>query len=112
MSLRASACATGVLLALALAACAPDSFRRKPEFEAWARDVRNECYFERIGVHAVGRLLGSSGARESITFLNDTSRLYAGRVTPEQWTSSVTAFLGGRPTDAGVRCVLDRLPPA
>jgi hypothetical protein len=72
--------------------------------------VRHECYFERIGTNRVGTLLGSAGSHEGNHFLNETSRLYAGQITPGEWTSRVLAFIGGRPSDPGVRCVLDRLP--
>lgn len=93
-----------------LGACAPDAFRRDPEFEAWIRDVRTACYRERIGPVTVGDLIGASGSREGAHFFNQTSRLYAGLLTPAQWTSNVTAFVSGRASDPGVKCVLDRLP--
>jgi hypothetical protein len=96
----------------ALAGCAPDAIRRDVEFEAWLREVRAACDSARISTTTVGSLLDSTASREGGNFLNWTSRLYAGRITPEEWTSGVTAFISGRPTDAGVRCVLERLPPA
>lgn len=98
-----------VALAL-LAGCAPDSFRRNPEFEAWIGEVRQACYRERIGVNTVGGLLGRTGSREGNHFLNETSRLHAGMITPEQWTARVLAFISGRRTDPGLQCVLARLP--
>jgi|APFre7841882724_1041349.scaffolds.fasta_scaffold06022_4 hypothetical protein len=97
--------------AAALAGCAPDAVRRDREFEDWLAEVRAACNNARISTTTVGGLLGSTGSREGGNFLNWTSRLYAGQVTPEQWTSGVTAFISGRPTDPGVRCVLERLPP-
>jgi hypothetical protein len=103
----------GTIAAIALAllaGCAPDAFRRKPEFEDWVRGVRTECYQARIGTTTVGNLLVGSGSREGAHFFNQLSRLYAGILTPEQWTSGVTPFLGGRASDPGVKCVLDQLP--
>ena len=92
-----------------LGACAPDAFRRDPGFEDWVRDLRTACYRERIGTTTVGNLLGA-GSREGNHFLNQTSRLYAGLLTPDQWTSGVLAFVQGRASDPGIKCVLDRLP--
>lgn len=106
---RAIATVTTIALAL-LAGCAPDAFRRDPAFEAWIGEVRTVCYRERIGTKRVGDLLGGAGSREGNHFLNQTSRLYADRLTPEQWTSGVLAFISGRPGDPGIKCVLDQLP--
>jgi hypothetical protein len=99
------------LVALAsLAGCAPDSFRRKPEFEAWTREVRTACYRASIGVTSVGSLLAPSGSHAANHFMNETSRLYHGWITPDQWTTRVLAFIPGRRTDPGIACVLERLP--
>jgi hypothetical protein len=106
----ARAALTGLAAALTVAACAPDAVRRDRDFEAWLGEVRSACRTDRIGLYTIDGLLGSTGSREGNHFLNQTSRLYAGRITPEQWTSSVTSFVSGRASDAGVRCVLDRLP--
>jgi hypothetical protein len=102
--------ATAAIALVLLAGCAPDAFRRDPAFEAWISEVRKECYRERIGTDTVGNLLGHSGSREGNHFLNQTSRLYAGLLTPEQWTSGVLALLSGSASDPGMRCVLDQLP--
>jgi hypothetical protein len=93
-----------------LAGCAPDAFRRDPAFEAWLREVRTACQDARIGTTTVGRLLGSTGSEQGNQFLNQTSRLYAGLITPAQWTSGVTAFGSGGARDPGLQCVLERLP--
>ncbi len=98
------------LAAVFLAACAPDAIRRDRDFEAWLRDVRTDCQRAAIGTTTVGGLLNSTGSREGNNFLNQTSRLYAGNITREQWTASIVSFLRGRPTDPGIQCVLERLP--
>jgi hypothetical protein len=100
-----------MLLALALVAgCAPDAFRRDTEFEAWIGQVRRACEHSRIGAAQVGQLLGSTGSREGAYFFNQTSRLYAGQLTPDQWTVNVVPFLNGRRNDPGIQCVLNQLP--
>jgi hypothetical protein len=107
---RRRACAIAAVALSLLTGCAPDAFRRDPAFEAWIGEVRKACYRERIGTDTVGNLLGNTGSREGNHFLNQTSRLYAGRLTREQWTSGVLAFLSGRPSDPGIQCVLEQLP--
>lgn len=101
---------SAIALAAAGSGCAPDAIRRDRAFEEWIAEVRAACDSARIGTTTVGGLLGSTASREGGNFLNATSRLYAGRITPEEWTSIVTSFISGRPTDPGVRCVLERLP--
>ena len=98
------------LLLTLLAGCAPDAFRRDTAFEAWTGDVRRACEHSRIGAATVGQLLGSSGSREGAYFFNQTSRLYAGQLTPDQWTVNVVPFLNGRRNDPGIQCVLNQLP--
>lgn len=106
-----SALAAGVLATVTLTACAPDAFRRTPEFDQWIRGVRDACHRERIGKYTVGGLLDSAGSREGGHFLNQTSRLYHGTIDADEWTRNVSPFLLARPNDPGVACVLDRLPP-
>jgi hypothetical protein len=105
-----------VLLASGIAACAPDAVRPNSAFDAWLDGVKQACGYQTIGSYQVGSLLslmaaGSSDADNAVYFLDQTSRLYAGRIDAAQWTQGVTAFLNGRPGDPGVSCVLARLPP-
>jgi len=59
----------GLLIALAVTACAPDSWRPDPEFNRWASNLVQECHPRAIG----GAQLDSRLRQE--TFLNLTSRL-------------------------------------
>jgi hypothetical protein len=103
--------AVAALLAVtALGACAPDALRRDPEFEQWLRELRTECERARIGTTTVGRLLQSPGSTEGGGFLNATSRLYAGRISPEEWTQLIVPFTRARRDDPGIACVLERVP--
>jgi hypothetical protein len=104
---------TGTIIALAaalLAGCAADTFRREPGFDPWIRGVASTCENARIGMTTVGRLLRNPGSSDGGSFMNLTSRLYAGSVTPEQWRSGVVGFSSGGPNDPGLQCVLDQLP--
>jgi hypothetical protein len=95
-----------------LAACAPDAWKRDPVAESFYGQVKNACYYERIGTVNVGALLNSPGSREGDYFLDMLSRLHAGKVAPDAWTSAVTSFLVGRPSDPGIKCVLDQVAKA
>lgn len=102
--------AAALFAVAALGACAPDAVRRDAEFEQWLREVRTACERERIGTTTVGRLLQSPASTEGGNFLNATSRLYAGRITPDEWTQLILPFTRGRRDDPGVACVLARVP--
>jgi hypothetical protein len=95
-----------------LAACAPDAWKRDPATESFYGQVEKACYYQRIGTVNVGDLLNRPGSREGDYFLDMLSRLHAGKVPPDAWTSSVTSFLVGRPSDPGVKCVLDQYAKA
>ena len=103
------ACAIATIALALVAGCAPDAIRKDSTFNAWIDDVRTVCYRALIGPITVGNLLSSTGSREGGYFFNQTSRLYAGQLTAQQWTSGVTAFISGKPSDPGVQCVLNQL---
>jgi len=100
---------TALCTAALVAACAPDAWKKDPSANSFLGQIEKDCYYERIGPVYVGVLIDSPGASQSDYFIDQTSRLHAGEITPENWTSAVTAFLDGRPSDAGVQCVLKHL---
>jgi hypothetical protein len=63
-----------------------------------------------IGRYQVGELLGMNATDQASVFLDQTSRLYSGQMTPAQWRNDASSALGGRPDDPGVACVLGQLP--
>ena len=93
-----------------VAACAPDALKSDPAYDAFLDRIQKDCYSARIGVVTVGDLLKNSGASDAVYFIDETSRLYAGQITRQSWTSAITAFLNGRESDPGVQCVLNHLP--
>jgi hypothetical protein len=97
-------------MAMALAGCAPDAVRNSSPFDAWVNQLKSQCQFQAIGPVDVGQLLGAMNQLPNDAFLDATSRLYFGRISPAGWTDIVTAQLNGRPSDPGVQCVLARLP--
>jgi hypothetical protein len=100
---------TAIVGAALIAACAPDAWKPSPGFDGFLAQVQNACYYQRIGVVNVGDMLTNPGSMQSTYFIDQTSRLYHGKITRESWTSGVTAFIQGRAGDPGVRCVLEQL---
>jgi hypothetical protein len=98
--------------ALAVAACAPDAWKPAPGFDGFLTQVQNACYYQRIGMVNVGDMLSNPGNMQSVYFTDETSRLYFGKITRENWTSAVTAFIQGHASDPGVQCVLEQLDKA
>ena len=93
-----------------VAACAPDAWKSSPAYDSFLDQVQKDCYYQRIGTINVGDLLNNPGTMQATYFMDVTSRLYAGQITPQSWTSSITSFLEGRESDPGVQCVLKHLP--
>jgi len=94
----------GVGLAIAVAACAPDSWRPDPEFNRWAGRVIQECH-----PHTIGKEPLDSRFRQE-TVLNLTSRLYFGQINVQQYANSLNSFYPGD-NRAAIECIVSRLPP-
>jgi hypothetical protein len=98
----AAACGSALL-----SACAPDAFRSDNPYEAFLDRVQTACYYEPISTTTVGNLLQSSGSNNASYFLDETSRLYNGQITPQNWTMSITSQLEANSTDRGIQCLLN-----
>ena len=96
----------------ALAGCAPDAWNANSGYDGFLNQVEKACYYKPIGMENVGDIINSPGNMNSVYFLDETSRLYFGKISRDNWTSAVTAFSQGRPSDPGVQCVLDELEKA
>ena len=101
-------CALVSLLAM-LAGCAPDAWKASGPFDSWLSSVRSACNYQTIGRYEVGSLLGMNVSDEATIFVDQTSRLYAGTISPDQWTLTVASALYGRASDPGIGCVLGQL---
>jgi hypothetical protein len=93
-----------------VAACAPDAWKDNPAYDRFLDQVQKDCYYQRIGTNNVGDLLNNPGTMQGTSFMDITSRLYAGQITSQSWTESMVAFFEARDSDPGVQCVLKHLP--
>jgi hypothetical protein len=95
---------TGLAIALAVTACAPDAWRPDPEFNRWTTRLVQECH-----PHSIGGAQLDTRLRQA-SFLNLASRLYFGKINAQQFTGSVNSFYPGD-NRAAIECILARLPP-
>jgi hypothetical protein len=100
---------TAILACALLAACAPGAWKPAPGFDGFLDQVQSACRSQRIGLYTVGDMLASPGSLQATKFIDSTSRLYFGKVTPDGWVTSVTTLFQGRASDPGVGCVLEQL---
>jgi len=97
-------CAVAVLVgAVALAACAPDSWRRSPEFNEFLWQISRECHPRSI----VGMQISS--LTSDAFFLNQTSRLFHKSIAPQQYVVGINSFFPGN-NAAALDCILERVP--
>ena len=89
--------------ALALVACAPDSWRYAPTFNDFLRQISKECHPRSIGGMQISNLTSDP------SFINQTSRLYHKSVSPQEYVAQVNAFYTGN-NRAALDCILERVP--
>jgi len=90
-----------------LVACAPDAWKSSNPFDEFIDQVQKQCYYAPLSSTTVGNLLEPSGSDNASYFLDVTSRLYFGKISPAAWTDMVTSQLQANATDRGVQCLLN-----
>lgn len=109
----AAAAAVGAALAL-LCGCAPDAMSnyQATGFNGYLNTLKTACPNMRIGDNDIGQSLQYGGVNENYNYwLDMTSRLYYGRVSPAMYRDAVTAQLGpGSPNAAAFDCIFGNLP--
>ncbi|MET0681490.1 MAG: hypothetical protein ABWZ41_10845 [Burkholderiales bacterium] len=99
-------------VAALVAACAPDEFRPSPGFDGFLDLIGQECYPDTIGPTLVrqwaqGYGPGGGGAG----FMDATSSLYYGKMSPATYRASITAFTdNGAATNKAIDCIIRHLP--
>ena len=108
-------CMVPGLLAVVVAGCAPDAMnnRQATGFNGYLSTLATTCRPLVIGSTDVGQWLinqGSSDPNYSY-FLDMTSRLYYGTVSPAAYRDGLTAFIGQGSTNAqAFACIFGNLP--
>ena len=92
-----------LLGAAVLAACAPDSWRRSPEFDAFLWQISRECHPRSIGGMQISNLTSDA------FFVNQTSRLFHKVIPPREYVGTINAFYQGN-NAAALDCILERVP--
>ncbi len=114
----ASPISAGLALALlaAVSACAPDSVTnvQATGYNAYLNTIAANCNPLMIGDANVSEWIRYNGANNFnySYFLDMTSRLYYGTVTPASYQESITGFLGpSARNEASFACIFRNLPP-
>jgi hypothetical protein len=107
----------GVVLALAAAAtgCAPDSVRNMQAtgFNGYLDTLKSACKPLMLGSANVSDWLWQMAPSDPnySYWLDMTSRLYYGRISPESYRVGITGFLGvGSSDDSSYACIFRNLP--
>ncbi|HVN34448.1 MAG TPA: hypothetical protein VMU96_04225 [Casimicrobiaceae bacterium] len=112
--LRASALALAFLATAS--ACAPDSVTnvQATGYNAFLNTIASSCSPLMIGDANVGEWIQNGGANDFnySYFLDMTSKLYYGNISPAAYRDGVTGFLGpSSRNDASFACIFRNLPP-
>jgi hypothetical protein len=88
----------------ALAGCAPDSMDMRSGDNAFLYKLQDVCPFATVGTSQIQNLVNNA------TFIDLTSRLYYGRITPAQYRLGVSTNFLGADNAPAIECVLNNLP--
>lgn len=101
-----------IAAATLVAACAPDEFKPAPGFDGFLDLVGRECYPDTIGGVLVKQLAqGFAPGGGGAGFLDATSALYYGKMSPSRYRASITAFSdNGTATNKAIDCIISKLP--
>lgn len=95
--------AAALLATAALAACAPDAWKRDPAYNAFLEKISKECHPHSIGGIQVWNLTSDA------YFTDQTSRLFHKSISPRQYVTAINAFYKGN-NAAALDCILQRVP--
>jgi len=106
--------AMATVAAMTLCSCAPDAVRNNAAtgFNGYLDSLKTACPNLRIGTSDVGQWIQyGSGDNDYNYWLDMTSRLYYGRVSPAEYRSAVGAQLGASTSNAAAfDCMIGALP--
>jgi len=106
--------AMAIVAAMTLSSCAPDAVRNNAAtgFNGYLNSLKTACPNLRIGSSDVGQWIQFGSADDNYNYwLDMTSRLYYGRVSPAEYRSAVGAQLGASTSNAAAfDCMVGALP--
>jgi len=94
------AAVAGLLL---LGACAPDAWKPNPNYNAFLNQVDRVCGMTRMGELSVRDLLGAS---QSAYFMDQTTRLDAGKISDQAYVDSMVLTFDVSPNSPAIKCIL------
>lgn len=95
--------------AAAVAGCAPDAWNAQPGFDGFLNQIGQQCYPMRIGMTLVSDLVDNPAPY----FIDETSRLYYGKISAANYRSAITSFSdNSAATNKAIDCILSKLPSA
>jgi hypothetical protein len=106
-----AACAAIALICV-LSACAPDAMTnvKATGFNGFLKTIQVQCSPLLLGGQEMSWALQiGAGDNNYLYFLDQTSRLYYGKVGPSGYAESLTAFFGAG-YDHAINCVIAKLP--
>lgn len=113
---RSLALLTGVAI-VTLSGCggdlvAPDSVIEKPGVEAFYNQIATACGHHSLGNQPLNYLINISNGDDNDYFLDETSKLYFGRIDRSTYTTDLNGFF---PTDTNapaINCIFAQLDQA
>ena len=90
---------------------APDALVKDAGAQAYLDRISQECGKLTVGGHWISKLVDDANSvPQGGYFLDVTSKLYFGRITPEQYATQLNAFFPMGNNTAGIDCVVSKLP--
>lgn len=108
--------ASAIAIAMSAGACAPDAYRSREAtgFNAYIQKIGQVCHPLQIGDQDITRYIleQATGENNYIYFLDNTSRLYYNRMTPQSYRQALVGFFGaGTYNEQSFNCIFLNLPP-
>jgi hypothetical protein len=113
---RAARVALAIAVAMSAGACAPDAYRSSQAtgFNAYIQKLGQVCHPLQIGDQDITRYIleQATGETNYIYFIDNTSRLYYNRITPQSYRQALVGFFGaGTYNEQSFNCIFLNLPP-
>ena len=103
-----------IAVAMMLGGCAPDAWnnRQATGFNGFVNQIGQQCAPMMLGRYEMSQQIQRNAMDDNyIYFLDQTSRVYYGKITQDAYRSSINGFFeGGATTDASINCILSKLP--